>query len=160
MSSALTVTAPEGLPFIDHTRVFDHPVAQVYGAYADPELIARWLGPRGYRMTVDDYDFRSGGAYRYTHTGPDGDDYVFRGSLHTVRENELIIQTFEYLGFPDVVSIESMAFEDLGDGRTRLSGHSVFPSLEARDGMLASDMETGMREGYDQLEELLREQGA
>lgn len=61
MSSALTVTAPGGLPFIDHTRVFEHPVAQVFGAYADRELVARWLGPRGYRMTVDDYDFRSGG---------------------------------------------------------------------------------------------------
>jgi uncharacterized protein YndB with AHSA1/START domain len=48
-----------------------------------------------------------------------------------------------------------MTFEDLGDGRTRLSGHAVYPTLEARDGMVASGMENGMREGYEQLEELV-----
>ena len=43
-----------------------------------------------------------------------------------------------------------MTFEDLGGGRTRLRGHSVYPTLEARDGMVASDMESGMAEGYEQ----------
>jgi hypothetical protein len=47
-----------------------------------------------------------------------------------------------------------MRFEDLGNGRSRLSGHAVYPTLEARDGMVASGMETGMREGYDRLEAL------
>jgi uncharacterized protein YndB with AHSA1/START domain len=160
MSNALTITAPDGLPFIDSVREFDFPVASVFRAFADPELVARWLGPRGYRMTVDQYDFRSGGAYQYTHIGPDGDSYVFRGTFHTVRENELAIQTFEFLGYPDVVTIETMSFEDLGDGRTRLIGHSAFPSVEARDGMVQSGMETGMSEGYEQLDELLATQGA
>jgi uncharacterized protein YndB with AHSA1/START domain len=48
-----------------------------------------------------------------------------------------------------------MTFEDLGGGRTRLRGHSVFPSLEARDGMVSSGMEQGMGEGYERLDELL-----
>ena len=75
--------------------------------------------------------------------------------FHTVRENEFAIQTFEFEGFPDVVSIESMRFEDLGDGRTRLSGHSVYPTVEARDGMVASNMEAGMREGYERLDDVV-----
>lgn len=65
------------------------------------------------------------------------------------------MQTFEFLGFPGVVSIETLTFEDLGDGRCRLSGTSVWPSLEARNGMAQSDMETGMSQGYERLEELL-----
>ena len=48
-----------------------------------------------------------------------------------------------------------MTFEDLGDGRSVLRGHSVFSTQEARDGMMASGMEHGMSEGYNRLDELL-----
>jgi len=74
--------------------------------------------------------------------------------FHVVRP-DFAIQTFEFDGVPDVVSIESMRFEDLGGGRTRLTGHAVYPTVEARDGMVASDMESGMSQGYDRLEELV-----
>ena len=67
--------------------------------------------------------------------------YGFNGVFHVVRENEFAIQTFEFEGYPDVVGIESMTFERLGGGRTRLAGHSVYPTLEARDGMVGSGME-------------------
>lgn len=155
MSNPLTLSVPDGLPFIDHSRDVDFPVDRVFRAYSDPELFARWIGPRYLQMVIDEHDFRSGGSYAYRNIAPDGEEYAFRGTLHTVRENELIIQTFEFLGYPDVVAIESLAFEDLGDGRTRLRGHAVYPSLEARDGMAQSGMETGMSEGYEKLDELL-----
>ena len=48
-----------------------------------------------------------------------------------------------------------IAFEDLGDGRTRLRIHSTYPTVEARDGMVASDMESGLREGYERLDAIL-----
>lgn len=155
MSNALTVTAPDGLPFIDFTREFDHPVARLFRAYTDGDRVAQWLGPRGYEMRVDRYDFHTGGSYAYSHIDPDGNEYRFRGTLHSVRDNEIAIQTFEFLGYPDVVSIETLRFEDLGGGRSRLTGHAVYPSLEARDGMVDSGMETGMADAFDQLEELL-----
>jgi uncharacterized protein YndB with AHSA1/START domain len=155
MTNPLTVTAPEGVPYIDFEREFDAPVAAVFNAHKDPELIRQWLGPRGYEMEIDHFDFRTGGGYRYIHRDPEGQAYVFNGVFHTVRENEFAIQTFEFEGFPDVVSIESITFEDLGNGRTRLRGHSVYPSQEARDGMVSSGMEGGLSDGYEQLDELL-----
>ena len=154
MSNALTLTVPEGLPFIDFEREFDFPVADVFRAHKEPELVAQWLGPRRITMDVDHYDFRTGGSYRYTHTGPDGVAHRFSGVFHTVRDNDFAIQTFEYGGYPDVVSIEFLTFQDLG-GRTRLTGHAVYPSMEARDGMAQSGMEGGLTEGYERLEELL-----
>ncbi|MGI5951842.1 MAG: SRPBCC family protein [Brooklawnia sp.] len=157
MANPLTLTLPVGLPFIDTSRDVDLPIDKVFGAYADPELFARWMGPRDLKTVVDEYDFRSGGSYRFRNIDPDGNEYSFRGTFHTVRTNELIIQTFEFLTIPDVVAIESLTFESLGDGRTRLEGHSVFPTVEARDGMAGSDMETGIQEGYEKLEELLRD---
>ena len=155
MTNPLKLSVPEGLPFIDFEREFDFPVADVFRAHKEPDLIAQWLGPRGLKMEMDHYDFRSGGTYRYIHTGPDGVAYEFTGVFHTVRENESALQTFEFGGYPDVVSLEFMTFEDLGGGRCRLRGHSVYPSMEARDGMAQSGMEGGMTEGYERLDELL-----
>ncbi|MBT2517574.1 SRPBCC family protein [Streptomyces sp. ISL-90] len=155
MTNPVTITAPEGLPFIDIEREFDAPVAALFNAHRDPELVKQWLGPRGYDMDVERWDFTSQGGYRYVHTNPEGESYAFNGVFHSVRENEFAIQTFEFEGYPDVVSIESMTFEDLGNGRTRLKVHSAYPSVEARDGMIQSNMEQGVREGYERLDELV-----
>jgi uncharacterized protein YndB with AHSA1/START domain len=154
MTHALTVNAPEGLPFIDIEREFDAPIGAVFRAHQDPELVKQWLGPHGYQMEIERYDFTTGGGYRYVHRNPAGDEFAFNGVFHTVRENEFAIQTFEYEGVPDQVAIEFLTFTDLGNGRTRLTARSVGPSVEARDGMINSGMEQGMSEGYDRLEEL------
>lgn len=154
MTNALTITAEPGVPFIEFTREFDAPVEAVFRAHKDPDLMKQWLGPDGYETEMERHDFRTGGSYRYVQK--DGDnEYAFNGVFHVVRENEFAIQTFEFEGFPDVVSIESLRFEDLGNGRTRLVGHSVYPTQEARDGMVASGMERGMSEGYSRLDALL-----
>lgn len=155
MSNSLKLTVPDGVPFIDFEREFDYPVELVFKAHAKPDLVGQWLGPRRNTIDIDHYDFRSGGTYLYRHTGPTGETYTFSGVFHTVRENEFAIQTFEFGGYPDVVSIEFLTFEDLGDGRCRLVGHAVYPTQEARDGMAASGMEGGMSEGYERLEEVL-----
>ena len=44
MTNALAVTAPEGVPFIEFQREFDAPVATVFRAHKEPELIKQWLG--------------------------------------------------------------------------------------------------------------------
>ncbi|MCS0498399.1 SRPBCC family protein [Protaetiibacter mangrovi] len=155
MSNALTVTAPEGLPFVDFEREFDAPVAAVFEAHRDPALVAQWMGPNGYEADMQEWDFRSGGAWAYVHRDPSGNEFGFRGTFHTIRENELAIQTFEFLGAPDMVSIETAEFIDLGDGRTRIRGHAVYPSVEVRDAIVEHGMETGMREGYERLEGLV-----
>ncbi|KQO97567.1 SRPBCC family protein [Leifsonia sp. Leaf264] len=153
-TNALTVTAPEGVQYVDFVREFDYPVEAVFNAHRDPALVAQWLGPRDLEMEIEEYDFRTGGRYRYIH-GRGDEKYGFNGVFHVVRENEFAVQTFEFEGYPDVVALDSMRFVDLGNGRTRLEGHSVYPTQEARDGMVASGMEHGMREGYERLEELL-----
>ena len=154
-TNPVTVNAPEGLPFIEIVREFDAPVEAVFRAHRDPELVKQWLGPRGYEMEIERWDFTSQGGYRYVHRNPEGEEYAFNGTFHTVRENEFAVQTFEFEGVPDVVAIETMTFEDLGDGRTRLRGWSTYPSVEARDGMVASGMEGGLREGYERLDAIL-----
>lgn len=155
MTNALRVDAPEGLPFIDFEREFDAPVGAVFRAHKEPDLIKKWMGPREYTTDVDTYEFRTGGRWRFVQRNEAGEEYAFNGVFHVVRENEFAIQTFEFEGFPDVVSIESLTFEDLGGGRSRVRGHSTYPSLESRDGMVSSGMEDGMSDGYQRLDEVL-----
>ena len=145
------------LPTIVITREFDAPRSKVFRAHTDPDLVRRWLGPRGLEMTVDRWDCRTGGEYRYIHSR-DGEEYAFHGSFHEVRPEQLIVQTFTFEGMPDSVALEKLVLEDLGDGRTRLVATSLGDSFEARDAMVASGMEQGIVEGYERLDEVLAEQ--
>ncbi|NHA66517.1 SRPBCC family protein [Phycicoccus flavus] len=156
MSNELHLDVPKDVPWIDFTREFDAPVAAVFDAHRDPDKVRRWLGPHGYEMDVVHWEFTDGGAYEYVHRDPDGGEYGFRGSFHTVRDDETVIQTFEFVGMPDQVALEFLTFEDLGDGRTRLRGRSIGRTVEGRDAMVESGMESGMREGYVRLDSVLR----
>jgi len=65
-----------------------------------------------------------------------------------------MVQTFEFDGWPGHVSLESLTFEEK-DGKTILRNHSVYQTVEARDGMVQSGMESGVNEGYERLDEVL-----
>jgi uncharacterized protein YndB with AHSA1/START domain len=148
------ITSDPDVPLVRIIREFDAPPAKVFRAHTDPELVARWTGPRGLEMRVDHYDCRTGGSYRYL-MARDGDEFGFHGCFHEVRPSELIVQTFTFEGEPDGVALERLIFEDLGDGRTRLTATSLVDSFEGRDAFVASGMEEGVREGYERLDELL-----
>jgi len=148
------ITVDPDVPLVRITREFDAPPEKVFRAHTDPALVVQWLGPRGLEMTIDHYDCRTGGSYRYVHSR-DGENYGFHGSFHEVRPAELIVQTFTFEGMPDGVALEKMTLEDLGDGRTRLVATSLCDSFEDRDAFVASGMEGGVREGYERLDELL-----
>jgi uncharacterized protein YndB with AHSA1/START domain len=150
------ITVDPDVPLVRIVREFDAPPEKVFRAHTDPDLVRQWLGPRGIQMRIDAFDCRTGGGYRYTHSR-DGEDYGFYGSFHEVRPDEVIVQTFTYDGMPDSVALERLTFEDLGNGRTRLTGTSLVDSFEARDAFVASGMESGVREGYERLDELLAE---
>lgn len=154
MTNAFNLTVPVDTLAMEYTREFDAPVAAVFRAHAEPDLVRQWLGPNGVETTILKWDFRVGGGYRVKHSDDSG-DYWFNGVYHTIRENEFFIQTFEFEGAPDMVNIEFTWFDDLGDGRSRLRGRSICPTVEARDGLLSSGMETGMSEGFERLDVLL-----
>jgi uncharacterized protein YndB with AHSA1/START domain len=157
MNETMTTAAIEAdptVPIIRITRDFAATPAQLLRAHTDPELFARWVGPDGTTTTVDRWDATTGGSWRFRGTGSDGVEYAFRGCFHEVRPDR-IVQTFTWEGDPDGVALETLVFEDLGDGRTRLRAQSLCDSFEARDAWLRSGMETGVNDGYAKLDALL-----
>jgi len=154
MTHPTSITAAPGLPFVDIERDFDAPLAAVFRAHTEADLYARWLGPRTMRLNSMQLDARPGGCWAYTFFG-DGDmEFGFHGVFHTVEPSGLLIQTFEFNLAPGEVGISSTHFEEV-DGRTRMSLHEVYPSVETRDAALASGMESGIKEGYERLDEML-----
>ncbi|WP_104161474.1 SRPBCC family protein [Arthrobacter sp. ZGTC212] len=154
MSNPLNLSAPSGEPSMDYSREFDFPVSDVFRAHTDPELFARWIGPQDLTTRIDVFEPRTGGAYRFVQCRGE-DEYAFRGAFHTLRQDDFVLQTFEFEGYPDVVTLEYSTFTELPGGRTLLTGRSLYPSVESRDEFLGNGMEEGMSSGYNQLDDLL-----
>jgi uncharacterized protein YndB with AHSA1/START domain len=153
-----TIEADPNVPTIRIIRDFDAPRDKVFRAWIDPELVVQWLGPKSSEMRIDQWNAGTGGNYRYVALQDGEEVAAFYGSFHEVRPSERLVQTFTWEGMPDGVSLETMTFEDLGDGRTRTIGLSVVDSIEGRDAIMASGMEVGVYEGYEKLDALLAQE--
>ncbi len=148
------IIAEPGIQQIEITREFDAPRELVFRAHIEPDLLVQWLGPRGLTMTIDRFDARDGGAWRYIHRDTDGTEYGFHGVFHGTPSLDRIVQTFEFEGAPGHVSLETLTFEE-HDGRTRVQNLAVYQSVADRDAMVEGGMESGLNEGYERLDELL-----
>ena len=147
------IEADPSLPLIRTVRDFTAKPEQLFRAHTDPVLFAKWVGPNETVTRIDEWDARTGGCWRYVSI-VNCVEYGFHGSFHEIRPDR-IVQTFTFDGEHDGVFLETMWFEDLGDGRTRLRTQSLVDSIEARDGMLRSGMAVGVNDGYAKLERML-----
>jgi uncharacterized protein YndB with AHSA1/START domain len=120
---------------IKGTREFDAPVALVFAAFTDPRHLAQWWGPNGFTTTTSHFEFRPGGVWRFVMHGPDGRDYQNRVTFDEIETNKRI--AYHHGGgeadLEPVTFSQTVTFEDLGQGRTRIVWHGVFPNAEMRD---------------------------
>jgi uncharacterized protein YndB with AHSA1/START domain len=149
------IEADPTVPMIRITRDFMATPEQLFRAHTDPDLFVRWIGPDKQGTRIDYWDARSGGSWRFVSTDG-GREHAFHGCFHEISRQRLV-QTFTYEGSPDDVALETLRFEDLGDGRTRLHTTSLTDSFESRDAWLGSGMEIGVNQGYAKLDALLRD---
>jgi uncharacterized protein YndB with AHSA1/START domain len=152
------IKAEPGKQEIIIEREFDAPRELVFKAFTDPELYVQWVGLRGLTNTLETFEPRNGGSWRYIQKDADGNEYAFHGVNHEVLAPERIIGTFEFEGLPEKghVILETARFEALPGNRTKMTSQSVFQSVVDRDGMLQSGMEEGVNDSYDRLDELLK----
>ena len=152
--SKTQITAEPGIPQIIITREFDAPRDLVFRAHTEPELLVQWLGPRDLAMTIDRYEARDGGTWRYVHTDAEGNAYGFHGVFHGDPSPEAIVQTFEFEGVPGHVM---PAHHDAGRARRHDAGaHRLGLPVRRgprRHGRLRHG--TGVRDSGERLDELL-----
>ncbi|GAB3835478.1 SRPBCC domain-containing protein [Dactylosporangium cerinum] len=148
-----TIEADPTVPVIRITRDFAATPEQLLRAHTDPTLFAQWIGPDGTRARIEHWDARNGGSWRYVSEG-DGEVYAFRGCFHQVGPDR-IVQTSAFERNPDVVALETLRFEALGPGRTRLHAQSLVDTFERRNAILLSGMRTGLDAGHAKLDRML-----
>ena len=151
--SEAKIEADPAVPIIRITRDFAATPEQLFRAHTDPDLFAQWVGPKDMRTHIEHWDAKTGGSWRFVQERQ-GTEYRFHGCFHEVRPDR-IVQTFTFDDEPDGVALETLRFEALAAGRTRLHAQSLCDSFEGRDAWLASGMEIGVNEGYTKLDAMV-----
>ncbi len=139
------------------TRAFNGPATIVFDAWTKPELLMRWWAPcsRGVKLISCEVDLRVGGGYRYVF-GRDGQKPVaFSGKYMQVERPSRLVSTQIFEPMAAAGEAIVTATFDEKHGKTTLILHQLYPSKESLDGAVASGMEHGMRETFEQLEELI-----
>lgn len=147
------IIAEPGVPQLIVSREFLAPRDLLFRAYVDPDLLRQWLGPRRMRMTIDRFDPRHGGLWRFIHSDADT-GYGFRGVFHGDPSRERIVWTFESEDFPGHICLETVTFAERGEAAV-VTQNTVYQSVEDRDAAVASGMEEGINESMERLDELL-----
>ncbi|MEX2424202.1 MAG: SRPBCC domain-containing protein [Acidimicrobiia bacterium] len=134
---------------------------RVWELWADPRQLERWWGPPTYPATMDSHDLRPGGRVDYHMTGPDGDqprgywlvDEVDPPHRLTFRDGFANDDGAPNTDLP--TNRAEVMITEIGDGRTRMSITSVFPSTDAMEQVLAMGMEEGLTQALGQIDVIL-----
>jgi uncharacterized protein YndB with AHSA1/START domain len=136
------------------TRSFAAPVAMVFDAITKPEHIRRWWAPRSRgEMLACEVDLRVGGRWRFSMRTLDGREVGFHGEYFAITAPTEIVHSEIFDPFPDFPARVTVTLRE-NDGVTVMTSRSVYPSKEVRDMVIASGMESGMRESMRQLSEV------
>ena len=100
-------------------RVIAAPRSKVYRAWLDPGLLARWMGPDDFSVTVATVDERVGGEHRVEMLDADGGQHTFVSVIEELVPNERIVFTFKF--HPEAQDTKlTLRFSDAQGGGTAL----------------------------------------
>lgn len=145
------VNAEEGRQDYLITREFDLPLELLFKAFAEPGLVAQWMGTNVLKM-----ESKKHGSYQFETTDPQG-NVVFKanGVFHDFVPDKKITRTFEMDNAPFGVQLEVCEFEALAGGRSKLNMHVVYESGELRDQVLKLPFRQGLNYAHNRIEELM-----
>ncbi len=145
------------------TAEFDASPERVWQLWSDPRQLERWWGPPTYPATVDSHDLSPGGRVEYHMTGPEGDQPRGYWEIDEVDPPRRLAFRDGFAHDdgtpnPDLPgTAATVTIEAVGDGRTRMSIESRFPSTEAMEQLVAMGMEEGLKEAVGQIDAILAE---
>jgi uncharacterized protein YndB with AHSA1/START domain len=145
------------------TAEFDASPERVWQLWADPRQLERWWGPPTWPATFTRHDLSPGSRVDYHMTGPEGEEaHGYWNVVETDPPHRLVFRDgFAHDdGTPNDALPQNegrVTIEEIGDGRTRMSIHSIFPSTEAMEQVLAMGMEEGLKLAVGQIDAILAE---
>jgi uncharacterized protein YndB with AHSA1/START domain len=140
---------------------FDASPERVWQLWADPRQLERWWGPPTYPATFTRHDLAPSGRAEYHMTGPEGDQHRGYWEVLEASAPHRIVFRDGFANADGTPNGDMPTFtarvhiEDVGQGRTRMSIESVFPSAEALEQVLAMGMEEGLTQAVGQIDGIL-----
>jgi uncharacterized protein YndB with AHSA1/START domain len=153
---------------LQQLREIDVPVADVWRAWTQPDVLKKWFCPRPWKVVECDIDLRPGGIFRTLMQSPDGQNMPMGAGAYLVVEPEqrLVwtnalgpgfrpnpLPENQQMGFSFVVDLKLHA---LPGGRTRYHARVMHATEAARDAHAAMGFEAGWNTALDQMVELMR----
>lgn len=147
-------------------RIFNAPRALVWKAWTDPEMLAKWWGPKNFTTTVKKMDARVGGSVLVGMHSPEGQTFWSTGTYLEIVPMEKLVVTDSFAdengnivsashygmeeGFPLELTV-IITLEDIGANKTKMTLRHI--------GMPESTMKemtgAGWNEMFDKLQAIL-----
>ena len=143
------IKAEEGRQEIIITRQFDLPLALLFKAYVEPELVEQWMGTRVLKL-----ESKKHGSYLFETTDPKGTKHLFSGTIHDFVPDQKITRTFEMEHTPFPAQLEFLEFEGLTAETSMLTMHIVYKSIDDRDNMLKLPFAQGINMAHNRLQDM------
>ena len=141
------ISAEDGMQDLFITRDFDLPLALLFKAYAEPDLLEQWMETKVLKL-----ENKKHGSYQFETTNPRGNKYRFNGAIHDYVPDRKITRTFEMENMPFGVQLEFLEFEQLSDETSRLNIHAVYESVAKRDEVLKFGFVQGINMAHNRLQ--------
>lgn len=153
MEQKTKIDAEDGKQDLIITRTFDLPLALLFKAYEEPELVAQWMGTKVLKL-----ENRKSGAYEFETSNPEG-KVVFKanGVIHEFVPNQKIVRTFEMENTPFPVQLEFLEFEELTATTSKLTMQIVFKSIESRDQLLQMPFAQGINMAHNRIQSIIEQ---
>jgi uncharacterized protein YndB with AHSA1/START domain len=132
-------------------RVVPAPPSMVFAAFSDPNELAKWWGPEGFKIPSLDFDPRVGKSYRIEMQPAEGDPFYLTGEFREVKPPARLAYTFiwEDPDPDDVETLVGLSFRDLGESTEVALTQRPFKT-EARRALHRD----GWTDSFDKLERL------
>ncbi len=141
-------------------RSFDAPIEKVWNAWSNKDLLCQWWAPAPYVCEIQKMEFKEGGFWMYTMTGPEGD--VHRGRMDFLRiEEHKLLETEEYFcdengeKSGDIPPMKHEIKFDYDGAKTTITSTVTYASPEALKQMAEMGAAEGWELACNQLESVL-----
>jgi uncharacterized protein YndB with AHSA1/START domain len=140
---------------LEMKRVLPAAPSIVFGAFIDPNELAKWWGPEGFTTPSLEFDARVGESYRIEMQPPEGDPFYLSGEFREVDPPARLAYTFiwEDPDPDDVETVARLSFRGLGESTEIALTQGPFKT-EARRALHRD----GWTDSFDKLERLISAQ--
>jgi len=140
----ISISQEPGLGEVTIIRTYNAPRELVFSCFVEPERLAQFWGPKGTHVPLESVviEPRVGGRFEALMVADDGSgEFPMTGVFVEFEPPEVF--SFAEPGYSDQSMVSRSTFEDLGDGRTRVTIYQTnvpeqFRSAEAMAGMTSS----------------------